>query len=117
MAERMPGAGPGSSSPPDAPVPSYLKTRPALDPSAPAPAPAPASAFDPARAPAYGAAPVPRPSPGLPGLPPAAFATGDALAFRSRLQPTLFGMPRAIAIIVGVSVFILVLGLLFLIFS
>jgi hypothetical protein len=58
----------------------------------------------------------PRPL-GLPGIPPAALSTGDALAFRSRLQPTLFGMPRAIALIVGISVFILVLGLLFLIFS
>jgi serine/threonine-protein kinase len=93
-----------SAVPGSAPVPSYLKGRAPLE-----------LAIDPGRGPAFGAAP-PR-SLGLPGIPPAALSTGDALAFRSRLQPTLFGMPRAVAVIVGVSVFILVLGLLFLIFS
>jgi len=89
----------------DPPVPSYLKSRGAQE-------------ADPARVPGTGAPPAPpRTVPGLAGVPPSALATGDALAFRSSLQPTLFGMPRAVAVIVGLSVFILVLGLLFLIFS
>ncbi len=46
------------------------------------------------------------------------YAAGpDSMAFRARLQPMLFGMPRTITIIVAGTVFIVVLTLLLLFFS
>jgi hypothetical protein len=53
------------------------------------------------------------PAPAAP-VPQGAYTTGlDALDFRSRLQPMLFGMPRAVALIVAITVFLVVLGALF----
>ncbi|EYF07566.1 serine/threonine protein kinase [Chondromyces apiculatus] len=56
--------------------------------------------------------------PAMPGgLPSAALSTGGAAELQASLAPTLFGMPRLLAALVGIGVFLVVLGLLFLVFS